>query len=84
MKHIVESVAFISELVPIGPESLEKKNRDKISLYVKANNYGIILAEKEKEGLAFDVFCFFFFPAVPVEAAPHTTSCYFGTAICTW
>lgn len=56
---------------------------------MKANNYGIILAEKEKEGLAFDMFCFcfffsLFFPAVPVEAVPHTISCYFGTAICTW
>lgn len=28
---------------------------------MKANNYGIILAEKEKEGLAFDMFCFCFF-----------------------
>lgn len=64
MKHTVESVAFISELVPIGPESLKKKSRDKISLYMKAINYGIILAEKEKEGLEFDMFfcLLFFFP----------------------
>lgn len=42
----------------------KKKSRDKISLYMKAINYGIILAEKEKEGLEFDMFfcLLFFFP----------------------
>lgn len=54
---------------------------DKISPYQKAHNYGIILAEKEKEGLASDTL--FFLVAAPVEAVPHIISCYFGTASCT-
>lgn len=58
LKDILDTVILSSRVSASRTWKFEER-RDKISPYQKAHNYGIILAEKEKEGLASDTYFFF-------------------------
>lgn len=58
LKDILDRVILSSRVSASRTWKFEER-RDKISPYQKAHNYGIILAEKEKEGLASDTYFFF-------------------------